>query len=213
MAVRHAPGNVLGMAEVRHSRHARQRVSAAAERRTVDVCLVVDVGRVQGTMRVAGNQWQAGRRARTGDDPGIAAALGRAQPAEFLRCFCESIEAVQSDIPIGLPRRHTDEAVVRIAAEQGRGTLDTQGACKSRPPQLDLVGSHQHVADLVDRKAVPRLPSFGHRPQELVLDRTRLGRFDERIDTGRIGFEHRLRHVARHRKIGLRGAFEGERAH
>ena len=116
-AVRHAPGDVLIVAEVRHAGNAREGITVAAKRRTINVDLVVDVGGVQASMRVAGDQWQTGGRAFARHHPGVATAVGLTQPVEFRCCRREFVEAVQFVTAVGLPGRHRYKPVVGIAPE------------------------------------------------------------------------------------------------
>ena len=94
IAVGHAPGNVRRVAKVRRPGHTGHGVATDAERGAGDVDLIVDVWRIEGTMRIPGQQGEPRGRARTGDDPGIAATVDFAEPVELGRHRCEIVQTV-----------------------------------------------------------------------------------------------------------------------
>ena len=81
---------------------------------------------------------------------------------------------------------------IRIAPKQRRGALRPHLHRQAGPPELDLVGTHQHVADLVYRDAVPGLPGLRCCANQFVLHRQRPGGGDEGIHASGIGIKHTL---------------------
>ena len=90
----HAPGNVRRVAKVRRPGYTGHGVATDAERGAGDVDLVVDVGRIEGTMRIPGQQGEPRGRARAGNDPGITTAVDFAKPIELGRRCREFVQAV-----------------------------------------------------------------------------------------------------------------------
>src|SRR5262249_18930627 len=94
IAVSHAPGDVRRVAKVRRSRHTGHGIATDAERGAGEVDLIVDAGRIEGPMRIAGQQGEPRGRARPRDDPGVAATVHFAEPVELGRHRREFVQAI-----------------------------------------------------------------------------------------------------------------------
>jgi len=94
IAMGHAPGDVLCVAEVRCPGHTRYRVTTHTERRTGKVDLIVHVRGVEGTMRIPGHQGEPRGCAYAGDDPGVAATVHLTEPIELGSYRREFVQAV-----------------------------------------------------------------------------------------------------------------------
>ena len=198
VAVCHAPGDVIVVAEVRRARNAGQGVAADAERRTGHVHLIVDVRRIEGAVRIPRQQRQAGGRAIAGNDPGVAARVHLAQPVAGGGRGSQLVEARQRRTRVRLAWRHGHQAALRIPLEQRRGPLGAQPEGQPQAPQLHLERSHQHVADLVHRQTVPRLPRLRDGLQQGIFDRQGAAAGQEGVHPVAVRRQHVARRVARH---------------
>ena len=141
-------------------------------------------------MRIPRHQRQAGGRAVAGDDPGVAAGVHLAQPVAGGGRVRQLVQAGQRRPVVRLARRHGHQAALGVSLEQRRGPLGAELEGQPQPPQLHLERSHQHVADLVHRQAVPRFPWLRLGLQQAVFDRQRLRAGQEGVYPVAVGRQH-----------------------
>ena len=163
-------------------------------------------------MRIAGHQRQAGGRAFAGDDPCVAAAVGRAGPAEQRGGLGKLFVALLRRAVEVLSGRYRDQLPRLVAREQLRGAGRTQRRRYARPPQLHRVRAHRRVAHLEHGQALPRRPGLRPSIENGVLDRKGHGRIDERVHTGGVGVKHGARLAGGRLVVGLRRTLEAHPA-
>ena len=188
-----APRDAGVVPEVREAREPRERQADRVELGAGDVVLVVDVGRVEPPVRVAGHERSTRSGPGAGQRPVVAARVGLAHRADGLLEVGEVRQRVVSGAVVLRGRRH-DEQIAPVARQQLGGLLRAQGGEQLRAPELRLEDAHQDVPSLEDGQAVPRLP-----PLRLVFYQRELGGqrpgLDEGVDAGRVGVQHRPRLV------------------
>ena len=188
-----APRDAGVVTEVREAREPGERQAYRVELGAGDVVLVVDVGRVEPPVRVAGHQRSTRSGPGAGQRPVVAARIGLAHRADGLLEVGEVRQRVVSGAVVLRGRRH-DEQIAPVARQQLCRPARTERVQQLRPPQLRLEDAHQDVPTLEDGQAVPRLP-----PLRLVFYQRELGGqrpgVDEGVDSGRVGVQHRPRLV------------------
>ena len=186
--VRDAPGDVGVVSEVREAREPREGQADRVELRAGDVVLVVDVGRVERPVGVAGHERPTRSRPRAGQRPVVASRVGLAHRADGAFEIGEMRQCVVS-VGVVLGSRGHDEQVAAVARQQLGGLLRAERPKQLFPPELGLEDAHQDVSPLVHGETVPRLP-----PVRRVVDERELGgqrsRVDEGVDAGRVCPQH-----------------------
>ena len=113
--------------------------------------------------------------------------------------------------PDGVCVHRDDERVVAsVRGADRHDGLRTDRSQQARPPELAIGVAHQHVPDVHDGAAVPRLPGFGLGTEQPELDGERGRRGDERVDARCVRVEHSASGVVEGLVVGSRGGSEAQ---
>ena len=138
IAVGHAPGHVLVVAEVENAGDAGDRVADDLEVGAGQVGLVVDRGRIEAAVRIAGDQRQARIGVFAGDRPGVGAGVGFVEPVGFGGGDGKLVEAVHGLAGIFSAGRDGQQVALRIAFEEAGDILGADGSGVAGAPEFGL---------------------------------------------------------------------------
>ena len=208
-----APRRAVVVSEVGEAGNAGERQPDDVEIGAGDLILVIDVGGVQPSMRVAGDEGLAGRRSGAVDGPVVGAGVCVFHPLDGGEGFRHIVRAVQEIAVVLIARRRDDELPRLVSLEQPRGALRAELVDEPRAPRLALEHAHHNVANLERGEAVFRIPPLRSRADERVFDGQRGGGFDEGVDAGGVSLEHVAGVLRKRVPIALDGRRDLEPAH
>ncbi len=211
-----APSRPFGVAEMGKAGYAGDCQPYHVKLGAGDMALVINVWRVQGAVRVAGQKRLAAGGTVAGNHPAIAAAGGFPQVVEGGSSPAQFGQAGIRRPGIGCSRRQDLQLAGRIARGQGSGLFRPQLANQLRLPYLGLKHAHQDVAHLENYQAVPGLPGFRAQAGDGILNRQRAcgGRgLDVGVDSPGVSVQHLTGMVVHRLVIGPGAGFQAKAAH
>ena len=138
----HAPGHPLIVPEVRKAGHADEGVADHVEGVAGQVVLVIDAGRIQAPVAVAGQQPLAGGGTVRPDGPRVGPAVHLADEIQVRGVFQQLLQAQVHRAIVISAGRDDDRLARRVGREQRGGPLRAQRLHQPCPPRLGLEHAH-----------------------------------------------------------------------
>ena len=142
-------------------------------------------------MGVARDERESGGRPRPCQRPVVASSDPGGKGRERGVAALQRLSGVRLWPPVLDARRNDQHGGGRRAGAEVGGQPGAELTDEARAPDLHPPGPHLHVTDLEDCQAVPGCPGLRLGFQQLELDGPGARGREERVDTGRVGIEHR----------------------
>ena len=214
-AVGDPPGNFGIVAEVGKAGNAGKAHADRVELIAAQVALVVHVRELDAAVWVASQQRLSAGGALTAERPRVGGAVGVHRGRQRRHVGCARIEharCISQQIGSRAVSGHHRRIGLDVA-DRGHHSIRAGLGHDPPPPQLAGEGSHEDVAQLVHRNAVPRFPWFRRGWVMLEFSRERVLVCSEpSVHAPRIGLAHRLGTRLQRPVVGLGNRGQAEPA-